>query len=151
MPNKTVCPNCGLEDALPPPPFDRCPNCGTVASRYGKEEAEVVPLATSRDYPDGMPSLMHRYIGKRVAINLNDPMKMTQALLFRADKDCFAVLDSSGIRHYFPYNQVIKVSEAKDGELVVSGLSGGAPLAIVVFHLIVYKGAIGFGFVLTEL
>ena len=146
MTNKTVCPSCGLEDVFPPPPFDRCPNCGKLASHYGKKEAECVPPITSSGYPDGMPSLMHRYIGKRVAINLNDPIKMTDALLFRADKDCFVVLDSSGIRHYFPYNQVIKVSEAKDGKLVVNGLSGNSPLAIFVFHLIVYKGAIGISF-----
>lgn len=89
--------------------------------------------------------LIFPYIGQSIGINTIEPTKFNTARLVDTQQDFFTVSHASGLMH-IPYTQILKAITAEGGMSMKSGVFFGvdAKLFIEVFHLVVYKGAVGF-------
>lgn len=83
-----------------------------------------------------MKPILERYKEKTIFINVNDPVKSEEMILFLVADDYFGVVNSkSGFRAYFPYTTILGVYESMDGALQIN-----------LNHFVLYKGSSGIGF-----
>lgn len=90
--------------------------------------------------------LLSPYIGKSIGINLIDPSKFQQCVLSNANIDFFSVRHGEILTH-IPYQHLLRVTQSTNGGMVKTGsiLGFQAAIFIEVFHMVIYKGAVGFG------
>jgi hypothetical protein len=109
-----------------------------VAQQRAETKTAAAALASSgrlsfREY-------LAQYAGTSIAINVADPVHAETALLRSSQADHFEVQHGDSVFR-IPYAQILKISErtSKDSKARVA-------LVIEIFHLVVYKGSVGFGF-----
>jgi hypothetical protein len=101
--------------------------------------------------PEGVEDLarvLRRYAGSMIGVNDQEPTKYRAARL-RAVSDDAITLDVDGEWRHLPLRAVLMVKEAAPGRrFKVGGFFSSAPVPLVVtiFHLVVYKGFVGFSY-----
>ncbi len=92
-----------------------------------------------------LKNLLAAYVGAEIGANLRNPASVESARLASVQEDHF-VLECDGMLFHVPYSQIIKAVSAPDRVAVKASVLGNRyPLVLDLFHLVVYKGAIGFG------
>lgn len=111
-------------------------------------QKEVMINERRSTYSGNFQDLLLPYIGKSVGINVDRPDKLMQCELISANRDFFSVRTYDGRRISIPYKQVLKTIESETGDTLSTGILFGfsADLFIEIFHMVIYKGAIGMGF-----
>lgn len=107
-----------------------------------------IPTVSFTSHGESMQSLLQYFVGQRIGINYDDATKTKQAKLVAAASDHFSVTsDKTGLIYHFPYSGITGLVEGAEGG-VRSGVIFGfeAMIFVSVYHQVVYKGAIGFGF-----
>lgn len=106
-------------------------------SQLAKAQESARDLSASSQLD--LRSHLMQFVGATIGINLKDPVKTHVAILSSAQADHFAVqTDALTVR--IPYTQILRVSEVP-----AANPSDGNSIIIEVFHLVVYKGSVGFG------
>ena len=83
-----------------------------------------------------MKPILERYKEKTIFINVNDPVKSEEMILFLVADDYFGVANTKlGSRAYFPYTAILGVYESIDETLQIN-----------LNHFVLYKGSSGGGF-----
>lgn len=89
-------------------------------------------------------AVLDRYLLADIGMNLAAPDKLVKVNLLDAQIDHFSVCHENLISR-IPYGQIIRVTEPKLGAVISTGLFAREfQLIVEVFHLVVYKGAVGF-------
>lgn len=166
-----ICKKCNEESE---DTFDSCWNCGTdvdgsvpqnphefiAAKSYVPKKRVVVDINQARiaeinqriviaqkqtDGSFSVKSLLTCLIGEQIGINVNDPDKVTAALLTDVHEDHF-VVEIDGTLYHIPLSQIIRIARSSSG-VKVSGVFSGQifPVIVKVFDLVIYKGGIGVG------
>jgi hypothetical protein len=90
-------------------------------------------------------SVLASHTGSAIGMNLKDPVKVSEVTLVDVQADHFAV-ESEGVLVRTPYAQVLRATEAVQGSKVKPSAFGRSyDLVLEVFHMVVYKGAVGVG------
>lgn len=137
-------------------PQNRCVRCGYKANDQAeREEAErknaqvlrqnerfahLEEMRMSEEF--SIRDLLSAYEGENILINLDDPGKVSPGLLRDVRKDHFCI-ETSERSHFVPLSQVIRVTV--QGE-AAHAVGRGKTLTVLVFDLVIYKGAFGMGF-----
>lgn len=89
--------------------------------------------------------LIFPYIGHNIAINIVKPNKLVAARVLSVGKEFFTV-NWQGMSAHIPYNQILRVFEASQGEMIstVPIIGVKAKLVVSLFDLVIYSGFIGF-------
>lgn len=96
-----------------------------------------------------LKDILTKHVGYVVAINATNPEKLESCGLKEAGDDCFSVVTQKGLLIHIPYSRILSVVENNEGgPLKVGGMfSSAKTLAVIhIEHMVIYKGAIGFGF-----
>lgn len=117
------------------------------------EEAEKPPLPELPDLKVPLARKLSAYLGGPIGINASEPKTLDYATLVEVTDDYFTVdlARKNGLRLTYPLSRVVHIAEGVGG-VEVGGLLGRRtyPLTVEVYHLIVYTGAVGFGFSLPQ-
>lgn len=97
-----------------------------------REHDQVAAAALAAEGTLTFRAALAPYIGSNVSINLSDPIRSDRVLLSSVQSDHFSV-ERDGVVTRIPYGQILRVSEFEH------------VLAVEIFHLVVYKGSVGFG------
>lgn len=88
-------------------------------------------------FQPSLKAVFERYIGSWIYLNYDDPTKTREAELVDAQQEFFTVrTKATNELRRIPYTQILQI---------VEDANGGLP-TVLIFHLVIYKGAIGFGF-----
>ncbi len=97
-----------------------------------------------------LKEILAEHVGFVIAINALAPEKLESCGLKSVGEDCFSVVTQKGLLLHIPYIRILNIVENNDGGSVKvsSGLMSSASARAVVHieHMIIYKGAVGFGF-----
>lgn len=89
--------------------------------------------------------LLALHAGLTVGMNANDPTKVIAVTLVSVQADHFTV-EVEGRLVRTPYSQILRVTEGADGGTVKASVFGESfDLIVEIFHMVVYKGAVGMG------
>jgi hypothetical protein len=117
-----------------------------VAIEARNRERQMEQAQPASNKLSSYQTLMLPYVGQKIGINIEDPSKLQLCPLIAVSDEFFTV-SNKGMKVHFPYRQVLRVMEGDAGSKLTTGKYFGveARLFIEIFHLVVYKGAIGFG------
>lgn len=94
--------------------------------------------------------LLKEHIGYVVAINPIEPEKLESCGLKSVGSEYFSVVTQKGLLVHVPYSKVLSVIENNEGGGVniKASMFGNKKVRLVIYveHMIIYKGATGFGF-----
>jgi hypothetical protein len=120
----------------------------TKVSRISAIESGPQFVATFAPASGDLPTLFHRYLNSQVGINFRTPDKFETAALIGVEQDHFTICDQQvEVCYHFPYRMVLSVAEPRAGAKISTGFfSKKHRLLIQVYHMVIYKGAVGIGF-----
>lgn len=112
------------------------------------EQARVIKLAAElrKTGQLDLRSVLAPYAGSAIGMNVKDPVKVSEVTLVEVQADHFTV-EHEGLLVRTPFAQVLRATEAVQGSKVKPSAFGRSyDLVVEVFHMVVYKGAVGVGF-----
>ena len=94
--------------------------------------------------------LLKNHLGYVIAINATNPEKLEPCGLKVLGSEYLSLVTQKELRIHIPYFRILSIFEDDNGGSVTyeKGLIGTAQAKLVIHieHMIIYKGAIGFGF-----
>lgn len=121
--------------------------CRTDVELIGVEfEDRIDPVAVPEraaspaNSKGGLQALFGTLVGHDVKVNCLQPEKFVGCRVLEAAQDCFTLVLDDGMSVHIPYAQVLRILDHPGGTAVIE-----------VFHMVIYKGAIGFSLPIPRL
>lgn len=116
-----------------------------VVARYSPTRPEIA----ARNNDASIANVFSRYMNSMIGVNYRNPEKYEAVILVAVSEDHFTIQEiNDGLLYHFPFRAVLAVVEPQPGDSVSTGaiFSKHYRLVVQVFHMVIYKGAIGVGY-----
>lgn len=121
---------------------------GVISAQLAKREVRDAATKLANEMSQAgtlaFKTVLAPYVDCEIGMNIRDPVKVVGVKLVSVQSDHFAV-SHDGLVVRLPYSQILRVSEPTEGNAVAVGWGSSYLLLIEVFHMVVYKGAVGIG------
>jgi hypothetical protein len=129
-----------LEIPIVEPTLDR-----QVKETTSKTFIQLPPLPSYPSATRPLAVLLSRYIGTDVGINYSEPKEFSSANLLNVTDDFISIyVSEKNVTITYPLQQIVNIVEADGGVSTGVFFKKRYTVIIEVFHLVVYKGAVGF-------